>query len=27
MKDMDIVLPAGAHLLLTLQDRLTVAAR
>ncbi|HEX5818589.1 MAG TPA: hypothetical protein VFY20_06915 [Gemmatimonadales bacterium] len=27
MKDMDIVLPAGAHLLLTLQDRLSVAAR
>ena len=27
MKDMDIVLPAGAHLLLTLQDRLTVTAK
>lgn len=27
IKDMDIVLPAGSHLLLTLQERLTVAAR
>lgn len=27
MKDMDIVLPAGAHLLLTLQDRLSVTAK
>lgn len=27
MKDKDIVLPAGAHLLLTLQDRLSVTAK
>jgi len=27
VKDMDIVLPAGAHLMLTLRDRLTVSAR
>jgi len=27
MKDMDIVLPAGSHLMLTLKQRLTVMAK
>ncbi|HSM16626.1 MAG TPA: glycine zipper domain-containing protein, partial [Gemmatimonadales bacterium] len=27
MKDMDVVLPAGSHLMLTLRQRLTVTAR